>query len=412
MVNSHTHSPFGPHFNGVIKSQHFESFIVDINSRALQPKTPAEARAFALYTGWENLAAGNTAVIDQCYVPLQPEYLYAVAGAFEALGLRAWIFTELADLPMSFYIKEAYPHFQHALPMAELPEDLQALCEATEDTRDQLHALDGLIRGWRGGRVNIGVGISNPVWCSDPLLEGAAELARSLDVPLQFHAAESPIQRQVHLEQWGMSAVQRADNKGLLGPRTLLTHAVQVDEADITLMAAAGCSISHNPVSNLKLRNGLAPIGRMRAAGLNICLGSDGHSSGDSQSLFPAMKLVAALAQMSGIVELGGAVEDLAWEMAIENGRQLWFQGDLSKDRIEFESPIGPVGHVWDDPGVKIREVHIDGRPRLAAAWKIIQEQGADEIVRKAMQQLTAPETAIRAQELASWTEAQTRHWR
>lgn len=412
LVNSHTHSPFGPHFNGVIKSQPFEPFIVDINARALQPESPQEAGAFALYTGWENLAAGNTAIVDQCYVPLTEEYLFAVAQAYEDLGLRAWVFTELADLPMSFYTREAYPHFEGAVPLAALPEDLRPLCEAREDYRDQLQALGSLIRAWHGGRVNIGVGISNPVWCSDDLLQGAAELAHSLDVPVEFHAEESPIQHKAHLAQWGKSAIQRAHDLGLLSPRTLMTHVVQVAEDDIALIAASDCSVSHNPCSNLKLRNGIAPIGAMLAAGINVCLGSDGHSSGDTQSLFPAMKMVAALAEMNGMAAAPQDAEEIALQMASENGRRLWFEGDFSQDYIEFRPPIGPMGHVWDDPATKIGEVYIGGEPRLAAAQEQVRVDGADSIVEAAMRRLIAPETESKARVLAEWTQSQTVNWR
>ncbi len=412
LVNSHTHSPFGPHFNGVIRSQRFEPFIVDINFRALQPESPEEARDFALYTGWENLAAGNTAIVDQCYVPLTREYLFAVAETYQQLGLRAWVFTELADLPMSFYTKEAYSRFEGAIPLAALPDDLRALCEPPEDHRDQLQALGGLIRAWPGGRVNLGVGISNPVWCSDDLLRGAAELAHSLRVPIEFHAEESPVQRKVHRAQWGMSAIQRAHRLGLLGPRTLLTHVVQVDDEDIALMAAAGCSVSHNPCSNLKLHNGIAPIGAMREAGINLCLGSDGHSSGDTQSLFPAMKLVAALSELNGMADSLERTEEIVLRMAGENGRRLWFDGDFSGDYIEFRPPIGPVGHVWDDPASKIKEVYIDGEPHLAAAWRLVRESGADARVETAMRHLTSPEIERGARALAEWTEAKTVDWR
>jgi 5-methylthioadenosine/S-adenosylhomocysteine deaminase len=412
LVNSHTHSPFGPHFNGVIRSQRFEPFIVDINSRALQPESPEEARDFALYTGWENLAAGNTAIVDQCYVPLTQEYLFAVAEAYQRLGLRAWVFTELADLPMSFYTQEAYPRFEGALPFAALPQKLQALCEPPQDYRDQLQALGRLIRAWPGGQVNIGVGISNPVWCSDDLLQGAAELAHSLQVPIEFHAEESPIQRKAHAAQWGMSAIRRAQQLGLLGPRTLLTHVVQVDDEDIARMASAGCSVSHNPCSNLKLHNGVAPIGAMREAGINVCLGSDGHSSGDTQSLFPAMKLVAALSELNGMAASLEGIEEIALEMAAENGRRLWFEGDFSRDYIALRPPIGPVGHVWDDPAPKIEEVYIDGEPRLAAAWQLVQQSGADARVEAAMRHLTSPSMEREARALAEWTEAIIADWR
>ena len=411
LVNSHTHSPFGPQFNGVIRSQSFEAFVVDMNVRSFQPDTPEDISALALYTGYENIAAGNTAIVDQCFVPLIPEHFYAITQAYEDLGLHAWVFSELGDLPMSFYTKEAYAKFEKAIPLGELPEDIQALCAASDDYRDQLHALSSLIKGWPGGRVNIGVGLSNPVWCSDDLMGGAADLARSLDVPINFHTEESPIQRVAHFSQWGMSGIQRAVKFGLLGPHTLVTHVVQVDQGDITLMAESGCSVSHNPVSNLKLHNGVAPIGSMIEAGIRVCLGSDGHSSGDSQSLFPVMKMAAALADINGIGSLEQAPESLALKMARENGRDLWFEDDFTQDTIHFSSPIGPFGHVWDDPTPKIEEVYIKGEARLAAARELVHHRGADTFVHNAMVKLTAPELQTKARQLASWVEEHTRDW-
>ena len=412
LVNSHTHSPFGPQFNGLIQSQTFEAYIVDMNVRSFQPETPMEISALALYTGYENIAAGNSAIIDQCFVPLTSEHFYAITQAYEDLGLQAWVFSELGDLPMSFYTKEAYAKFEKAIPLGDLPEDLQALCAESDDYRDQLHALSNLIKGWHGGRVNIGVGLSNPVWCSDDLMHGAADLARSLDVPINFHAEESPIQRVAHFAQWGMSGIQRAAKFGLLGPRTLVTHVVQVDQEDISLMARSGCSVSHNPTSNLKLHNGITPIGSMIAAGIRVCLGSDGHSSGDSQSLFPVMKVTVALADLNGIGSLKQTPEFLALKMAREDGRGLWFEDDFSQDTIQFSSPIGPFGHVWDDPAPKIEEVYIKGKPRLAAARELIHHRGADAIVHNSMGTLTAPEIQDKARQLASWVEERTRHWK
>jgi cytosine/adenosine deaminase-related metal-dependent hydrolase len=411
LVNSHTHSPFGPQFNGIIRSQSFEAFVVDMNVRSFQSESPDEISALALYTGYENIASGNTAIIDQCFVPLTSQHIYAITQAYEDLGLQAWVFSELGDLPMSFYTKEAYPGFEGAIQLNELPEDLQALCVESDDYRDQLHALGKLIKGWQSDRVKTGIGLSNPVWCSDDLMGGAADLARALDVPINFHAEESPIQRTVHNAQWGMSGIQRAAKFGLLGPHTLITHVVQVDEADIALMANSGCTVSHNPTSNLKLHNGIAPVGKMIAAGIPVCLGSDGHSSGDSQSLFPVMKMTAALADLNGLNSLNIASETLVMTMARENGRSLWFEGDFSEDRIQFTSPIGEFAHVWDDPAPKIEEVYIGGEPRLAAARELVYHRGADAFVRDEMRRLTNPELETKARQLAKWVDETTRGW-
>ena len=401
-VNAHTHSPFGPHFNGVLAAQPFESFMVDSSARYYAPTDASETAAFALVTGLENLLAGNTALVDQCFVPLNEEHLFAITRAYEDLRIKAWVFTELSDLPFAAYTREAYPRYPRAVPTRELPPELQAMCEAPPDYRDQLNQVSALIRKWRGKRVRIGLGLSNPVWCSDGLIRGAAALARELEVPITFHAEESPVQHEAHQAQWGMSAIERASKLGILHARSLVNHAVQVRPQDIAIMAKARCSVSHNPSSNLKLRNGVAPIGPMLAAGVNVCLGSDGHSSGDSQSLFPAMRLVSALAPLNGLDALPGRSEDLALAMAVEHGRRLGFEGDFSGDRIEFSSPIGPYAHVWDDPAPKIREVYVEGEPQLARARALVSARGAPEVVETWMARLADPECAARAEALAT----------
>jgi len=411
LVNAHTHSAYGPHFKGVIPAQPFEPYMIDISVRYFRPETPQEASAFALVTGLDNLSAGHSAIIDSSSVPLTKEHLYAVAQAYEDLGLKAWIFSEIADLPILFYTREAYPRYPHAIPLRNLPADLQEMCAVEDDYRDQLNALQGLIRGWQGERVKIGVGITNPVWCSDALIRDATDLARLMDVPISFHVEESPLQRKVHMAQWGMSGIRRAAELGALGQRTLLIHAVQVDEADIALIAKSGSAVCHAPISNLKIRNGIAPVGKMISAGINVCLGTDGHSVADVEDLFPVMKFVTALADQNGIASLGGLAEDVALRMATENGYSLWFEGDFSQDRIEFSSPIGPFGHVWDAPASKISEVYIDGVPRLAEARAMVASRGAHELVALWNQRILGWETEHRARTLARWVEETTKAW-
>jgi guanine deaminase len=377
--------------------------MVDIMGRQEGRHTPEEAAACALLTGLQNLAAGNTALIDQCSLPQTKAHLYAVAQAYEDLGLRAWVFPNLSDLPSVVYTREAFPDYAGAIPSADLPPGLRALNQVRAGAAEQLAKVEEIIRGWQGERVKIGVGLTNPVWCSDELLAGAVALARELGSPIQIHAAESPVQRQVHMAQWGTSGVQRLAEHGVLSPRTLVAHVVQVDDADIELLAAHGCSVAHNPLSNLKLQNGVAPVGKLLAAGVNVCVGSDGHSSGDSQSLFGALKMVTALGSFNGMQQLDGIMEETALKLATENGRRLWFEGDLSKDWIDFSEPIGPYGYVWDDPVPKIAEVYVDGVPRLAAARELVRRRGVRPVIAAMMEEQVSPERVARAEEFVAF---------
>ena len=53
----------------------------------------------------------------------------------------------------------------------------------------------------------------------------------------------------------------------------------------------------HNPLANLKLKNGTAPLIDFKRAGVNLALGCDNCSCSDCQNLFQAMKMYALLAQ-------------------------------------------------------------------------------------------------------------------
>jgi 5-methylthioadenosine/S-adenosylhomocysteine deaminase len=404
LVNAHLHSPYGPQYRGVTRSRPFEAWMGDVMARETRPAAPQEVGACALVTGLENLETGSTALMDQYFGPPTAAHLYAVAQAYEDLGLRAWVFTSLGDLPYLHYTREGFPHYADAIPASAVPADLQQWALPLPHYEDQLNAAAEIIRGWQGRRVKIGMGLSNPVWCSDGLLRGAAQLARELDVPIEIHAEESPLQRWVSLGEWGLSGIQRLDRLGLLSERTLLAHVVQVDEADIALVARSRASVSHNPVSNLKLQVGVAPVGSMVAAGVNVCLGSDGQASADSQNLFTVLKFVAALAGQNGLRALGGVAEEIALKLAVENGRRLWFDGDLSRDYIEFDEPLGPYGYAWDDPALHIAEVYVDGQPRLAEARRIVRERGADRLMIELRQALVAPDRLAQAERWAEST--------
>ena len=89
------------------------------------------------------------------------------------------------------------------------------------------------------------------------------------------------------------------DDIGLLGPRLNLVHAVWMRPDEVDLVADKGGRIVHSPVSNLKLKSGIAPILDFRRADIELALGCDNMSAGDTQNIFQSMKLYALLAAAS-----------------------------------------------------------------------------------------------------------------
>jgi 5-methylthioadenosine/S-adenosylhomocysteine deaminase len=393
LVNAHIHGVYGPQYRGLRPSLQFEEYLVDVALRDWRTPAPEELHACALVTGLENLSAGCTAVVDHHYGPLTAEHVYAVARAYEEIGLRAWVLIDLSDLPYVSYTRERYPHLSGASAEGELPEEVRAALRAQLPDRtpaELVKTVADLVGGWKLSRVRLGLGLGNPVWASDELLERAAQLIEDLGIPLTVHAEESPLQRRVSLEQWGMSGIARLARFGLLSERTLVSHAVQIDADDIQLLAGHGASVSHNPISNLKLQNGIAPVGRLTAAGVNVCLGSDGQNSADSQSIFSVMKFVSALAGLNGLRDLDRLPEDAALAMATSNGYRLWWDADFSGDFTQLAEPLGPYAFAWDDPVPAIAEVYVEGEPRLEAARETVRASGAQSIVLRLREEVAA----------------------
>ena len=68
--------------------------------------------------------------------------------------------------------------------------------------------------------------------------------------------------------------------RSLLGPRSVLAHAVHCTDGELARMAETGTSIAHCPTSQLFLGSGTMPWRRTTASGVNVALGTD-VSAGD-----------------------------------------------------------------------------------------------------------------------------------
>lgn len=401
LINAHAHGTYGPQYRGIKASAPFDLSGVNLMARETHEPAPEEFFACALVTGYENLRFGTTALVDHYYGPLTQAHVHGVAEAYDRIGVRAWVLVELTDLPWLLYTSESYPRFSGSVPTGTLPAELRRLIETQPTARiEDMNSVVEIIGAWAGDRVRIGLALGNPLWCSDELIRTVAAAAGDLGVLLTTHVEESALQREVSLAEWGMSGVERLERAGALSPRTILSHAVQISPSDMRLLAETGATISHNPLSNLKLQTGIAPVGEWVRNGVNVCLGSDGQSSGDSQNLFAVMKTAAALADINGLRTAVRSPEEAVLQMATANATHLWPADDLAGDAVEFTEPLGPYAHVWDEPAAYVHEVVVDGEPRLAAARQLVEETRATDVVLSLRESAVAEPQLERAERL------------
>ncbi len=88
------------------------------------------------------------------------------------------------------------------------------------------------------------------------------------------------------MEKYGCSPVEHLYRLGILGDTTVAAHCVHLSKKDIEIIAETKTSVATNPISNLKLGNGFAPVPELLRSGVNVCLGTDGAASNNSLNMF------------------------------------------------------------------------------------------------------------------------------
>jgi putative selenium metabolism protein SsnA len=121
-------------------------------------------------------------------------------------------------------------------------------------------------------------GLHASLTLSDATLD-ACRAAAPEGIGFHIHAAESDTDEWDSLEKSGLRVVDRLQKHGILGPRSILAHAVHVDAKEIAILADSGTWVTHQPRSNMNNAVGVAPVESMLRAGVKICLGNDGFSN-------------------------------------------------------------------------------------------------------------------------------------
>jgi 5-methylthioadenosine/S-adenosylhomocysteine deaminase len=235
---------------------------VDPAHRAMTPDI-AEAASLLCYT--ESVRFGTTSVLDMW------RFMEGSARAAERVGIRATLAPYVADV-------EGYDYF-----------------ESIDSNRRLLETH----REAAGGRVRAWIGLEHLFYCSPEAFRAAARLAEEFDTGIHTHSSETIWEVQQSLERFGRRPIHEFDNRGILGPRTVVAHCVWLDDQEIELLAGTGTSVAHCPCSNMKLSSGPARVGQMRAAGIPVGIGTDGEKENNNLDLLEEMKFASLLQKVS-----------------------------------------------------------------------------------------------------------------
>jgi guanine deaminase len=109
--------------------------------------------------------------------------------------------------------------------------------------------------------------------CTGILLSELGKMARTdPSLPIQTHMSENQneVRKTLELFPEATSYADVYDRYGLLGPRTILAHAIHLEEGEIALIKKRNAGVSHCPTSNFNLRSGVCPLGKLIDRGIKV----------------------------------------------------------------------------------------------------------------------------------------------
>ncbi len=131
---------------------------------------------------------------------------------------------------------------------------------------------------------------------SEKMLKYAGKFAKEHDLFIHTHLSETKKEYDDCLKEHGMKPAFYLDSFGLLTEKTILAHCVWLDDDEIKLIADRGATVSHNPISNMKLSVGKAfNYRKMKQANVQVTLGTDGCSSNNNLNMAETMKFASIL---------------------------------------------------------------------------------------------------------------------
>jgi 5-methylthioadenosine/S-adenosylhomocysteine deaminase len=241
-----------------------------------------------------------------CARVLRPEHFYAgsLLGCVEAIRSGVTTLCEhnfLNPSPECAFetiraIKDAGPRAVFARTIMDTGEIVpDCTREKPEQAFRRIEEI--LARHTSGEQLQFMTGPNTPPINTTPgLLQEIRRFADDNALGISAHVAESKsVVECVRREHGKNGVVEFLHEFGIPGPNSIFAHSVHVSKDEIMLLQQTGTSVSHNPVSNMMLGDGVAPVVELLRQGVNVALGTDGAASNHSQDLFDTMKAASLL---------------------------------------------------------------------------------------------------------------------
>jgi 5-methylthioadenosine/S-adenosylhomocysteine deaminase len=253
---------------------------------AAQALRPEHFYAGTFLGSVESIRSGVTTVCEHNFLNPHPECALQTLRALHDSGLRAVFARTVMDTG------EIVPDCVKERP-GEAFKHIEKIIDASQGNQ----------------RLSFMTGPNTPPLNTSPeLLKEVRRFADEKSIGISAHVAESKSVVEFTREKHGKAGVVGfLDDFGIAKRDSIFAHCVHVSDDEIAILKERGTSVSHNPVSNMMLGDGVAPVIEMLQQGVNVALGTDGAASNHSQDFFETMKIASLLQkvqhQNAGVID-------------------------------------------------------------------------------------------------------------
>ncbi|TXG89224.1 amidohydrolase [Rhodococcus rhodnii] len=271
-VNTHTHLQQSL-MRGLGEGRPLLDWLIEIGDHTAAI-TPERAYLAAVAACLDGLRSGTTTLVEHMWPHPSDEVHDAVVRALEDTGVRALLGRGCADRADATRVWGMDPRV------------LQPLGEVFD------HA-DRLAARTAGSRIRIGLAVPNPRCVTPDGMAAIREYSDTRGATVSIHLLETTTDDDRCREHTGRSAVEYLGDNDFLWDRLIAAHCVRLDGDGRSALAEHGVAVSYNPLSNMRLGSGVAPLGEWLRAGIDVGLGVDGAASNDTQDMLETMRIGA-----------------------------------------------------------------------------------------------------------------------
>lgn len=266
LINAHTHA-YMSLFRNSADDMDFPEWLDKVDQIEKQ-MTEEDVYWGTMLSAIEMIKSGTTCFVDMTIKSARPGAIEgpegAAASAANDSGIRAFI-----------------------------SRGLSGVSDSEESLMKYGQAIDEMETFADNGRVKFLHGPHAPYTCMPDYLKKLTNSAKERGIGQTIHLSESEFEMKEIAEKYGKTPIQHVADLGVFDVPTIAAHCVYATEDDLKLMKEKGVSVAINPKSNMKLGNGFAPIEKILESGVNLCIGTDGCASNNSQNMFQEMNAAA-----------------------------------------------------------------------------------------------------------------------